>query len=111
MSHEVGSVEGAAQVLIGHTSDISCVDFSQSNLLASSSNDKSIRFWKGDGHGIYSESKSSPPLSPFTGHKYAVNCVRFSPFDTILASCSTDGNIILWDAQVSSLIHDFWIRS
>jgi len=39
-------------------------------------------------------------ISPLTGHAYGVNCVRYSPFGTIIASASTDGNIILWNSQV-----------
>lgn len=102
-------------VLSGHTSDVNCVDFSHSGLLVSCSNDKTLRIWKAtnsssndDDEGDdavrsdlkFKENTSGQPVSPFTGHKYGVNCVKFSPFDTIIASGSTDGTIILWNAQV-----------
>jgi WD40 repeat protein len=39
---------------------------------------------------------AEPPLSG-RGHGYSVNCVRFSPHGTLLASASTDGTTVLWD--------------
>lgn len=95
---------GIAQILSGHSSDVTWCDFSSSKLLVSASNDKTLRFWKLNEQGEYEENKKSPPVSPFTGHKYGVNCVRFSPFDTIIASCSTDGFIILWNAQTGQQV-------
>lgn len=92
------SYEVQKQVLVGHASDVNCVDFSHSDVLVSGSNDKSLRIWLKSSDGTYAESKD--PVSPFTGHKYGVNCVRFSPFDTIIASGSTDGNIVMWNAKV-----------
>ena len=103
-------------VLTGHTSDVNCVDLSHSGLLVSCSNDKTLRIWKSssssasnddaDANGDdsvclnFRENTTRQPVSPFIGHKYGVNCVKFSPFDTIIASGSTDGSIILWNAQV-----------
>jgi WD40 repeat protein len=102
MDHEV-----TFQVLKGHTSDVTSLDFSHSNLLVSASNDKTLRFWKKSSEETtFSENidnKTLPP-SPLSFHKYGVNCVRFSPFDTIVASASTDGNVILWNAQNGSQV-------
>lgn len=94
------SYEVRKQVLPGHTSDVNSLDFSHSDVLVSGSNDKSLRIWTRDADGTYAESKNTEPESPFLGHKYGVNCVRFSPFDTIIASGSTDGSIIMWNAKV-----------
>lgn len=87
------------QVLLGHTSDVtSCDIFGE--CLASCSGDKSIRIWFQDSEGNFSEAG----FSPLVDHTYGVNCVRFSPFGTLLASCSTDGKVILWNVQVSICI-------
>lgn len=88
------------QVLAGHTSDVNCLDFSHADVLVSGSNDKTLRVWVKSEDGTYAESTQSEPVSPFLGHRYGVNCVRFSPFDTIIASGSTDGNVIMWNAKV-----------
>lgn len=84
------------QVLEGHSSDITWVDFTGTKLLVSGSNDKTVRLWEADGSGLFCQTS----ISPLVGHTYGVNCVRFSPFGTIIASCSTDGNIILWNTHV-----------
>ena len=89
------------QVLKGHTSDVNWVDFTGTKLLVSCSNDKTVRLWEADDDGKFQETS----LSPLTGHSYGVNCVRFSPFGTIIASCSTDGNIILWNTHVSQSVN------
>ncbi|RWS30374.1 WD repeat: SAM and U-box domain-containing protein 1-like protein [Leptotrombidium deliense] len=87
------------QILTGHSSDVTFCDFSGSRLLVSSSNDKTVRVWKVAENGLFKECTEPPLVSPLVGHKYSVNCVRFSPFGTIIASCSTDGNVILWNVQ------------
>lgn len=90
----------ALTILKGHASDVTWVDFSANKTLVSSSNDKTVRVWKLTEDGVFAECSENPLKSPLLGHKYGVNCVRFSPFGTIIASCSTDGTVILWDAQV-----------
>ncbi|XP_015789991.1 WD repeat, SAM and U-box domain-containing protein 1 isoform X2 [Tetranychus urticae] len=92
------------QTLEGHTSDITWVDFNGNKIVASSSNDKTIKIWKRKDDGQFEESKEPPLKSPLTGHNYGVNCVRFSPFGTILASVSTDGYLILWNSQTGDQV-------
>lgn len=75
-----------------HTSDVNCVAFSNDHLLATASADKTIRVWNIDD---FSEHKQSP----LCGHQYYVHCCTFSPFGTNLASCSTDGKLIIWDVS------------
>jgi len=89
------------QILTGHTSDVNSVDISSnSQFIVSGSNDSTVRIWKLNEDGTYGESTQDPPfISPITEHSYGVNCVRFSPFSTILATASTDGKIILWSTQ------------
>ncbi|KAG8191908.1 hypothetical protein JTE90_019842 [Oedothorax gibbosus] len=82
------------QVLEGHSCDVTSCDFS-GKYLASCSGDKSVRLWEINLDGKFEK----VDFSPLLGHTYAVNCVRFSPFGTLLASCSTDGKAILWNLQ------------
>ncbi|GIY84903.1 WD repeat, SAM and U-box domain-containing protein 1 [Caerostris extrusa] len=93
------------QVLEGHTSDVMGCDF-YNGCLATCSGDKNVRIWfqKLEENEIDLDSKRQihfyeAEFSPLLGHTYGVNCVRFSPFGTLLASCSTDGRVILWNAQ------------
>ena len=39
------------------------------------------------------------------GHKYGVSHVRFSPNGSVLASCSWDDTVGLWDVQTGMLLH------
>ena len=41
------------------------------------------------------------------GHKYEVNDVKFNRSGTILASCSSDGEILLWDMDTKIIKHTF----
>ncbi|PAA90722.1 hypothetical protein BOX15_Mlig005854g3, partial [Macrostomum lignano] len=75
--------------LAAHSGDVNGVAFSN-RYLATCSGDKTVRLWEA---GTMREAACSPLL----GHTYYVNCVAFSPFSTILVSCSTDGNIIFWE--------------
>lgn len=93
------------QILDGHSSDVNWVDFNGRRKLASCSNDSTVCLWEADETG--EEIKFRPcSLSPLRGHAYGVNCVRYSPFGTIIASASTDGNIILWNSQVTFIDDD-----
>ncbi|KAM4024769.1 WD repeat, SAM and U-box domain-containing protein 1 [Anomaloglossus baeobatrachus] len=77
------------RTLSDHTDDVNSCSFSDS-LLATCSLDKTIR--------VYSiEDFAEVSFSPLRGHTYAVHCCCFSPNQTVLASCSTDGKTILWN--------------
>lgn len=89
------------QVLEGHNSDVIGCDFF-GPYLATCSGDKTIKVWQKNEEGRFEETSFSPLLQ----HTYGVNCVRFSPFGTLLASCSTDGKVILWNAQTGEKISD-----
>ncbi|XP_077993545.1 WD repeat, SAM and U-box domain-containing protein 1-like isoform X2 [Glandiceps talaboti] len=78
-------------VVSAHTSDVNWCAFS-TKYLATCSGDKTIRLWNIDDFTEVSH-------SPLRGHSYYVHCVCFSPFETLLASCSTDGKIIVWNPK------------
>ncbi|UXI18082.1 Diacylglycerol kinase beta [Sarcoptes scabiei] len=86
------------QILKGHQSDVNWIDFSGHRKLVSCSNDRTVRLWRtfDDSEVLFDPTK----LSVLVEHDYGVNCVRYSPFGTIIASASTDGYIILWNSQV-----------
>lgn len=75
-----------------HTSDVNGVAFSSDGKLATCSADKTIRVWD-------TEDFTELSYSPLCGHTYYVHCCAFSPFSTLIASCSTDGKLILWDVK------------
>lgn len=85
-------VASLVHTISAHTSDINGVAFSTDNKLATCSGDKTTRLWDVDDF-------SELPCSPLCGHTYYVHCCTFSPFGTILATCSTDGKMIVWDVQ------------
>jgi eukaryotic-like serine/threonine-protein kinase len=82
--------------LVGHTGNVLSVAFSQdSQILASSSLDNTIRVWRvSDGMLI----------DTLVGHTRSVRSVAFSPDDRTLASGSSDGTIRLWRVSDGSLI-------
>ncbi|XP_054237122.1 WD repeat, SAM and U-box domain-containing protein 1 isoform X4 [Indicator indicator] len=76
--------------LADHSDDVNYCAFS-SSCLATCSLDKTVR--------VYSlKDFSQLPYSPLKGHTYAVHCCCFSPSGHFLASCSTDGTSVVWDA-------------
>ncbi|XP_063789746.1 WD repeat, SAM and U-box domain-containing protein 1 [Pseudophryne corroboree] len=76
------------RTLADHVDDVNCCAFSDSHL-ATCSLDKTIR--------VYTlKDFKELPFSPLRGHTYAVHCCCFSPNQSVLASCSTDGKTILW---------------
>jgi U3 small nucleolar RNA-associated protein 13 len=84
---------------IAHQKDINCIQFSpNSSILASASQDKSIKFWK------------VPDLSlqsTLTGHKRGVKDVCFSDIEKVLVSASSDKTVKLWSIQTSACLKTF----
>lgn len=82
--------------LKGHTDWVKCVVFSQdSKLLASCSNDHTVRLW---------DVRTGKSLKVFRGHADWVQGVAFSPNGTTLASSSIDEPVRLWDVASGELI-------
>lgn len=83
-------------VLHGHRAVVSHIVFHPTyNLLASSSEDASIKLWDSD-TGQFEKT--------FKGHTGTINYLSFDPQGKYLASCSSDLTIKLWDLQLNSCV-------
>ena len=74
-----------------HTGDITSVAFADGKL-ATASSDRSLCLWS-------VEDFSQCPPSPLLGHAYNVQFCTFNHDGSTIASCSTDGKMILWDVR------------
>ncbi|KAL9257244.1 WD40 repeat-containing protein [Drosera capensis] len=81
-----------------HTGPTLDVDWRNNSSFATSSTDKLIYVWKiGD----------LIPIKTFAGHKGEVNCVKWDPSGSLLASCSDDVTAKIWSLKQDTFIHDF----
>jgi serine/threonine protein kinase len=93
------------QSFIGHSDSVSSVAYSprtttttnsqDRHLLASGSNDYSIKLWQ-----VY----SGRNISTLIGHSFFVNCIAFSHDGEMLASGSGDNTIKLWNVNTGKEI-------
>ncbi|PQE19375.1 vegetative incompatibility HET-E-1 protein [Rutstroemia sp. NJR-2017a BBW] len=82
------------QILEGHDGWVNCVAFSpNSKLLASASNDETVKVWDITGTG----------QQTLEGHIGWVNSVTFSPDSKLLASASNDKTVKVWDITTGIL--------
>lgn len=73
-------------------------------LIASSSADKNIRFWKLPKKGLTSD--LCDPTRTLSGHAGRVNFIRFHPtVNHLLFSASADGTIRLWDVEKEASLY------
>jgi ribosome assembly protein 4 len=54
---------------------------------------------------LWHPASSKTPVSRLTGHQQLVNCVRFSPNGSKLASASFDKSVRLWDGFTGAFLH------
>ncbi|KAL6887047.1 hypothetical protein GGI43DRAFT_426073 [Trichoderma evansii] len=78
-------------ILEGHTDLVTSIAFSHnSSLIASSSDDNTIRLWR---------TSTGDCMLELKGHSDRIRSVAFSYDSTLLASCSNDGIIWLWSVS------------
>ncbi|XP_023246958.1 WD repeat, SAM and U-box domain-containing protein 1-like [Copidosoma floridanum] len=89
------------QRLDDHNGAVNSVAMFGNRLIASGSGDKLVRIWnvKYDEEGESTSVFQEMSYNPLDGHKYSVNYVEFSPCGTKVASCSMDGNTVIWDVE------------
>src|SRR5437016_5552039 len=87
---------GTLQTLEGHLGSVRCVAFSpDSKLVASSSNDRTVRLWNA--------ATGAPHGEPLKGHLNPVNSVVFSPDGKLIASGSDGEMVRLWNVATGAL--------
>lgn len=81
----------ALQTLKGHAGDVSSIAFSpDGQLLASGSNDRTIRLW---------DIETGAALQTMEEHSSIVHCVAFAPNKQHIASASSDKTVRLWNVN------------
>ncbi|GGA02969.1 hypothetical protein [Okeania sp. KiyG1] len=81
--------------MIGHTGPVLGIAFSpKGDLIATASNDKTVRVWKPDG----------TPLLTLNDHKEQVESLAFSPHSNQIVSVSDDKTIRLWNLDLDDLV-------
>eukprot|EP00004_Rigifila_ramosa_P019672 TRINITY_DN5029_c0_g1_i1.p1 TRINITY_DN5029_c0_g1~~TRINITY_DN5029_c0_g1_i1.p1 ORF type:complete len:582 (+),score=128.77 TRINITY_DN5029_c0_g1_i1:34-1746(+) len=86
----------------GHSSTINDLDFNPfyDNIIASSSEDCSIKIWRVENPGTANVTEANLTLS---GHQRRCGVIQWHPTaSNVLASTSADGNIKVWDTEVGT---------
>lgn len=73
------------------------VDWKDDETFASCSTDKMI---------YLCELNSSVPINTYKGHEDEINCLKFDPSGSLLASCSDDYTAKVWSTKTSCMVHN-----
>uniref|UniRef100_A0A2K6K2H8 Apoptotic peptidase activating factor 1 n=1 Tax=Rhinopithecus bieti TaxID=61621 RepID=A0A2K6K2H8_RHIBE len=87
-----------------HSEQVNCCHFTNSShhlLLATGSNDCFLKLW---------DLNQKECRNTMFGHTDSVNHCRFSPDDKLLASCSADGTLKLWDVTSANERKSFNVK-
>ncbi|KAI5964454.1 SWD3 [Candida theae] len=93
--------------LLGHTKGISDIRFSpiNSSVLASCSDDLTIRLWSIHNPSLSSTSQSSTKcIKIFKKHTYHITTIRFNSKGNLLISGSADETITIWDVITGKIL-------
>src|SRR4051812_17732429 len=84
-------------ILTSHTGSIMSLAFSpDGKILASSSRDKTFKFW---------DPRSGKLLQTIEdGHTADVYCITFSARGDLFATCSADKTILIWNARTTKIL-------
>jgi WD40 repeat protein len=89
------------KTLRGHRGKIRDLAFSpDGRLLASASEDNTVKLWTVKLSTVKHWSQSGKPLTTLDSHSHAVRSLAFSPDSQMLASASDDQTGLLWDLQL-----------
>ncbi|QZZ21236.1 PD40 domain-containing protein [Leptothermofonsia sichuanensis E412] len=77
-----------------HNDRITSISYSRDGMLASGSEDSTIKLW----------TRAGKPLRQLKGHTNMINSLSFSPDGKTLASASADGTVKLWTLEGRDLI-------
>lgn len=86
----------------GHKQDVLDVAWNpfDDNMIASSSEDATVKIWQIPDEGLGKKSLDEPLLSLEGGHQRKINQILWHPVaSNILASCSYDPSIIIWNLE------------
>ncbi|KAJ9473700.1 hypothetical protein DIPPA_17135 [Diplonema papillatum] len=105
--YELGQLE---KTFVGHEGSVRCLALDlKGDRLASASDDTEVRVW---------DTNNDNCIRRLQGHEHTVSHVSFVlPEQRLLASCSRDGTVRLWDLQTGSVDKIFrnptgeWMRS
>jgi WD40 repeat protein len=90
-------------ILKGHLNPVNSISFSpDGQVLASGSNDRTVKLWSLDG----------TPLKTLKGHRNGVSAVAWSPDGKYLASTSDDQTTVVWDFDLNHLLSQgcLWLQ-
>lgn len=99
---EVGRLDPEHGRVGGHKQDVLDVAWNpfDDNMIASSSEDATVKIWQIPDEGLGKKSLDEPLLSLEGGHQRKINQILWHPVaSNILASCSYDPLIIIWNLE------------
>ena len=104
--HLVEPISRLKAVMSGHKSEILCMDYNGSGLLATGSGDNTVRLW---------DTNTSTIVKVGENHTHWVLCVKWSHDSDMLASGGMDSVVCVWDSNLKCTTrlkgHAKWITS
>jgi coronin-1B/1C/6 len=102
-----GRIDHDEPLVVGHKAPVLEVAWCthDDNLVASSSEDGTIKIWKIPDHGL--EANLTEPFRDLCAHQRKVTTINWHPTAyLVLLSASADNKIIIWDVDKSSILNE-----